>query len=170
MPRCGSRAVDASMTSEPSFEPEQAIMALNRAGVAYVVVGGLAAGAHGVVRATRDLDIVPAGDPENMDRLAACLVSIGGEHPVEGSLTGALLAKPVSMKVHTNHGDVQVLNRMAGVPTFEHLHAHRVVVEIDDRVLAPVCSLTDLRTMKRAAGRRRDQVDLSELAELHGPG
>jgi hypothetical protein len=35
-----------------------------------VVIGGLAAGAHGVVRATRDLDLVAAPDEQNMDRLA----------------------------------------------------------------------------------------------------
>lgn len=45
--------------TEPVFAPEALVAALNEAGVAYVVVGGLALGAHGVVRATRDLDLVP---------------------------------------------------------------------------------------------------------------
>ena len=45
--------------------------ALNASGVAYVIVGGLAVAAHGVVRATRDLDLVPEPSAENLDRLAA---------------------------------------------------------------------------------------------------
>jgi hypothetical protein len=37
------------VTANGPFEPEAIIAALNRAGVRYIVVGGLAAGAHGVV-------------------------------------------------------------------------------------------------------------------------
>jgi hypothetical protein len=36
----------------PRFEPERLVAALNAADVAYVIVGGLAVAAHGVVRAT----------------------------------------------------------------------------------------------------------------------
>jgi hypothetical protein len=100
------------MSAEPAFEPDRVVAALNAADVAYVIVGGLAAGAHGVVRATRDIDIVAAPDQRNMDRLAACLRTLGGEHPVEGPLTGAALVRPASFKVQTRHGEVQVLNRM----------------------------------------------------------
>ena len=89
------------MSAEPVFEPDRVVAALNAAGVEYVVVGGLAVGAHGVVRATRDVDIVPAPDRRNIDRLAGCLQSLGGEHPIEGPLTGASLVMPASFKVQT---------------------------------------------------------------------
>lgn len=39
------------MSAEPAFEPDRVVAALNAAEVAYVIVGGLAVGAHGVVRA-----------------------------------------------------------------------------------------------------------------------
>jgi hypothetical protein len=146
------------------------VAALNAAGVQYVIIGGLAAGAHGVVRATRDLDLVPAPDSRNMDELAGCLVALGGEHPIEGPLTGATLAQPVSFKVHTRHGEVQVVNRMDGVPSFDDLRRDQIAVEVAPDAIAPVCSLAHLRAMKQAAGRPRDRVDLAELAELHGPG
>ena len=135
-----------------------------------MVVGGLALGAHGVVRATRDLDIVPDQAVANMDRLAQCLTAMGGAHPIEGRLTGASLGRRVSFKVGTRHGDVQVLNRMAGVAPYSQLHERRVLVEIAPDSVAPICSLADLRAMKRAADRPRDRVDLAELAELHGEG
>lgn len=156
------------MSDEPPFEPERAVAALNRAAVDYVIVGGLAVGAHGVVRATRDLDLVPDEGVPNMDRLAACLSALGGHHPIEGPLTGAGLARPASFKVRTDHGDVQVLNRMPGVPPFAQLRSDQIRVEIAPSVIAPVCSLAHLRAMKRAAGRPRDHIDLAELSELHG--
>jgi hypothetical protein len=40
--------------------------ALNRAGVAYLVVGGLAVNAHGYVRMTMDIDLVIALNRENI--------------------------------------------------------------------------------------------------------
>src|SRR3954469_12793409 len=101
----------------PPFEPERLVAALNAADIAYVIVGGLAVAAHGVVRATRDLDLVPDPSAENLERLAATLADLGAEHPVDTTLSGPALARPVSFKVRTIHGDVQVLNRMPAVPS-----------------------------------------------------
>ena len=156
------------MSTEPIFEPDRLVAAFNAAQIEYVIVGGLAVGAHGVVRATRDLDLVAAPDQRNMDRLADCLQALGGEHPIQGPLTGAALARPASFKVQTKHGEVQVLNRMEGVPPFAELQRDQIRVEIASDAIAPVCSLAHLRAMKRAANRPRDRVDLAELAELHG--
>lgn len=158
------------MSDETRFEPERVVAELNAAGVAYVIVGGLAVGAHGVVRATRDLDLVPDAARGNMERLAACLGALGGQHPIEGELSGERLRKPASFKVRTRHGEVQVLNRVDGVPPFADLVSERVLVEIAPDALAPVCSLAHLRAMKIAAGRPRDLVDLAELDALHGAG
>lgn len=156
------------MSPEPAFAPERLVAALNAAQAGYVIVGGLAVGAHGVVRATRDLDIVCAPAAENMHRVAECLTALGGEHPVDGTLTGTSPARPVSFKVHTRHGDLQVLNRVAGVPPFDQLYADRILVTVSPGAIAPVCSLAHLRSMKRAADRPRDRADLAELEELHG--
>ena len=40
---------------------------LNHAGVRYVLVGGIALIRHGVVRATRDVDVILAPEPENLE-------------------------------------------------------------------------------------------------------
>lgn len=42
--------------------------ALNQAGVAYLVVGGLAVNAHGYVRISMDIDLVIALHPENISK------------------------------------------------------------------------------------------------------
>src|SRR3954467_1734835 len=122
------------MSADTPFEPERIVEALNRGGVRYVIVGGLAAGAHGVVRATRDLDLVPDPDAPNMDRLAGVLSDLGGRHPIMDALTGAELARPVSMKVQTKSGEVHVLNRMPGTPPFGCLETERLLVEVSEGV------------------------------------
>jgi hypothetical protein len=154
--------------SESTFAPERIVAALNAGEVGYVIVGGLAVAAHGVVRATRDLDLVPEPSAENLERLAATLTEMGAEHPIEGALSGASLARPVSFKLHTRFGEVQVLNRMPAVPPYAELRRGALTVELTPAAVAPICSLADLRAMKLASGRPRDLVDVAELDELHG--
>ncbi len=52
----------------------------------------------------------------------------------------------------------------AGVPTFAQLDARAVDTAILD-VPVRVCSLADLRAMKRATGRPIDRADLAALPE-----
>lgn len=56
---------------EAEFEPARALETLDRHGVEYVLVGGLGARAHGATRPTSDIDLVPDGEGENLERLAA---------------------------------------------------------------------------------------------------
>jgi hypothetical protein len=59
-----------------AFRPEEILRRLVAADVAFVVIGGLAAQAHGSPSLTRDLDICYARDGENLARLAAVLQDI----------------------------------------------------------------------------------------------
>ncbi len=120
------------------FAPERIVAALNDAGIAYVIVGGIAVAAHGVVRATRDLDLVPEPDVANLELLAETLSDLGAEHPVDDSLTGSSLARPVSFKLATRHGTVQVLNRMPAIPPYARLRAAALPVELGDGTIATV--------------------------------
>jgi hypothetical protein len=52
---------------------------LREAEVDFVLVGGLAVNAWGYLRATRDIDLVPNPSPENLARLDALLVELGGK-------------------------------------------------------------------------------------------
>jgi len=162
------RSGSAKELTEPRFEPEAVIAALNEGSIRYVVVGGLASGAHGVVRATRHVDLVPDPEAENLRRLAGILTALGARHPIQDDLTADNLAAPASIKLETRHSEVHVLNRMPGTPLFDELEAQEFAVEVAPGVFAPVCSLAHLRQMKRASDRPRDQVDLQELEELHG--
>ena len=62
------------------FQADELLLALLNANVRFVVIGGIAVGVHGYVRATKDLDIVPDPDFENLERLARLLSEIGAEH------------------------------------------------------------------------------------------
>ena len=66
---------DHLLTMEPSFE--KLLARLAEAGVAFVVVGGLAVSMQGYVRLTEDVDLLLADDPANIGRLLATLADYG---------------------------------------------------------------------------------------------
>lgn len=55
------------------LDPEGLLRCFAGAGLRYVLVGGFAVNAYGVIRATRDLDICPDPERANLRRLAATL-------------------------------------------------------------------------------------------------
>jgi hypothetical protein len=63
-----------------ALNPEPLLRALHEAGVQHIIIGGFAVNAHGVIRPSRDLDIVPNPDPANLKRLAALLADLGARH------------------------------------------------------------------------------------------
>lgn len=63
-----------------ALNPEPLLRALSSAGVRHIIIGGFAVNAHGVIRPSRDLDIVPDPDPENLRRLARLLADLDARH------------------------------------------------------------------------------------------
>jgi len=151
----------------PSFDDLLAHLA--QADVRFIVVGGLALGAWGVVRGTKDCDVVPDPSPENLDRLASAVVELGGHVQLADSLAGsepsiaALLNRGERALISTRLGDLDVVQALEGVPPYAELQPDAITVEIAGASVA-ICSLEHLRAMKRAAGRPRDLVDLDDLA------
>jgi hypothetical protein len=159
--------------SAPSFD--ELLARLARADVRFVLIGGLALGSWGVIRGTKDCDIVADPEPENLDRLAELAVELGGHVQLGESLLGsersiaALLARGERALISTQIGDLDVIQGLDGVPAFADLRARATDVELSGVTIA-ICALGDLRRMKRAAGRPRDLVDLDELdAAQPGP-
>ena len=56
---------------------ESLLVDLSRAGIDYLVVGGVAVCLNGFVRATQDLDLLVEASPANLRRLLACLATFG---------------------------------------------------------------------------------------------
>jgi len=152
--------------TEPAFD--RLLRRLSEAGVDFVLIGGLAVNAWGVVRGTKDLDIVVAPDSENLKRLAQVAVETHGQIQTGKSFLStpfsiaAQLATGARVAIETELGLLDVVQGLDGVPPYEPLRASAVETEILG-VKVAVCSIEALREMKRAAGRPRDHVDLEDL-------
>jgi len=140
---------------------------LNDAGVRYVVVGGIAVIRHGVVRATRDLDVVVALDDETESRLSELMEKWAATRP-DGSAETRTLPQPGwPLHLRTLHGLVDLLAEQKPPGDLNALLQRADVRQVDG-VPAPICSLEDLVRMKREAGRGTDLEDLSRLEAAHG--
>jgi hypothetical protein len=152
--------------SAPLFD--ELLGRLVEADVRFVVIGGLALGSWGVVRGTKDCDVVPDPALENLDTLAHVAAELGGHVQLGESLLGsersiaALLRGGERALIATRLGDLDVVQGLEGVLPYAELRALAIDVEIAEVTIA-ICALEHLRTMKRAAGRPRDLVDLDDL-------
>lgn len=140
---------------------------LNQAGVRYVLIGGIAMIRHGVVRATRDVDAVFDPDPQNVDRIRAVIDRWRATRPDGSPISRREISPERSIHLATPVGEVDLVSEKAVGISFDEL-IDRADLRKVDGVEAPICSLADLVTMKRAVGRERDLVDLNDLKAAHG--
>lgn len=137
------------------------------------MVGELALGAHGVARATKDIDIVVAPDAENLKVVAEVAAAAGGHVQRGEALLGtpfsiaAELASGEQMAIDTDLGRLDIVQGLERVPSYEELRSRASEAEVLG-VNVAVCSVEDLRAMKRAAGRGQDLVDLENLETAEG--
>jgi hypothetical protein len=142
------------VSNQPAGQREL-LVALVRANVHFVVIGGYAVAAHGYERATRDVEIVFATDLENCERFASLLrrldahVRVADLPAPDGQITGEWLA----------------LSWIAGLD-HSTLDSRALTVELADGTELRVCSYEDLVSMKRVADRPRDREDLHELEAI----
>lgn len=152
---------------------DEILRRLVAAGAEFVVIGGLALGARGVVRATKDIDIVIAPDAENLKVVAEVAVAAGGHVQRGDALLGtpfsiaAELAGGEQIAIDTDLGRLDIVQGLDGVPSFDELRSRASEAEVLG-VNVAVCSVGDLRAMKRAAGRGQDLVDLENLDAAEG--
>ena len=157
------------------LNPEPLLRALHEARVRHIIIGGFAVNAHGVIRPTKDLDIVPDPEPANLGRLAALLGELDARHVGAGDLRPEEfpfdptrpedLRGGANFRLETNLGDLDVMQWVAGIdtdPAYMTLAAGAIEGELDGLPLR-VCGLEHLIAMKRAAGRPRDLDDLRLL-------
>ncbi len=147
--------------------------ALSAAGVAHVVVGGVAAVMHGAPLPTRDLDIVPDPDPGNLDRLHALLVRLGAVFREVGTRELAVRRTDLS-------GEGQVLTRTSLGPLDVLLRVHdgrgyaellpRSICLVADGLAVHVLDLPALIELKAGTGRARDRLAVPVLAALLDAG
>lgn len=157
--------------SEPAFDRLLGKLVERR--VDFVLIGGLALGSWGVVRATKDVDIVPDPEPENLRRLADVAVELGGHVQLKDAVLSspfsiaAILLKGERVLIETRLGPLDVVRGLEGVPDYRDLASSAVEATLLN-IEVMVCSRDDLRAMKAAAGRTRDLADLEDLDAAEG--
>jgi hypothetical protein len=144
---------------------------LTRDKIGFVVIGGVAAAVHGSSRVTNDLDICyDAGNGSNVERLARRLAKWEAyPREVDKGLPfimdeRTLRDAPV-MTLTTTEGDLDVMDRVAGVGDYDAVRQHSQRISALG-VSFQVLDLPSLIKAKRAAGRPRDFDHLPELEAL----
>ena len=146
------------------------LQGLNEANVKFVVVGGLAATAHGSRRVTDDLDICYEVSPANITRLAGLLASWkayprGIEQGLPFFMDERQLRITPLMTLTTREGFLDLLDVVKGVGDYPKCMKRSMRVEAFD-IRFSVLDLPALIDAKRAAGRPRDLDQLPELEAL----
>lgn len=149
---------------------DELIPVLTRAGVEFIIVGGVAARAHGSARLTDDLDIAYHRTVENIERLVTTMA------PFEPYLRGAPPGLPFKWDVRTIQnglnftlittlGSIDLLGEITGGGKYENLLRHSIMQEF----YGYDCQCLDLPTLikvKRAAGRPKDLEAVAELEAI----
>jgi hypothetical protein len=138
--------------------------------VEFIVVGGLAATAHGSPRFTQDVDVVYRRSQENYERLATAFE----DHPpaLRGAPPGlpfrwdaATMKRGLNFTLTTSLGDVDVMGEIVGGGRYEDL----LPFCQEKRLFGLPCqclNLPRLIQVKRAAGRPKDFEAIAELEAI----
>lgn len=160
-----------------ALDPLPLLRHLSEHRVQHIIIGGFAVVAHGYVRPSKDLDIVPESSQENLEHLIAALKTINATDaevddfdPSELPMSVMRIDDPMqggNFRLSTDLGDLDIMQWASGIDAddlFEALATHTLEAEVEGTAMR-VCSLDHLRAMKRAAGRPQDLEDLKRLGE-----
>lgn len=160
----------------PELDIRGILEELAREGVDFLIIGGVAVGFHGYVRATKDVDVVPAPDPQNLARLARVLRELdaqidGAEEFEDGELPDPLdpeaLALGGNWVLRTRLGRFDIMQWIGEDALWEKLSQAAIETEIGGLVVK-VVSYEDLVALKEHAGRPEDLIDLQRLRQARG--
>jgi hypothetical protein len=129
----------------------------------FLVVGAHAMAVHGVPRATGDLDVWIANDPENVDRVWSALLRFGAPMAAMGVGPSDLTRPDQVIQIGLPPRRIDVMTSISGVE-FDAAWKGRVT---HDAGGLPVSFLgrAELVRNKKASGRTKDRADLEALGE-----
>ena len=169
---------ESTQAPHRQLDADTILRALLGHSVEFVVIGGLAVGAHGFPRATKDVDVVPASERDNLRRLHAALTELRAEPLEVGDFRAEELPVPFAAEgldeggnwsLRTAAGRVDVMQWVPGIDEgYAQLRPN--AIEADVPGVGRVCfaGYDDLVTMKRTANRPEDELDLRRLAQVRG--
>jgi hypothetical protein len=159
-------------SSVSPLQAEEIFASLDRHGVLYVLIGGLAAVLHGSPLATFDADICPARDSENLRRLANSLEELDARIRTPDAAQGVsfpreatFLANVELLNLVTRFGDLDLSFQPSGTEGFKDLVSNASEMTIGGHRVE-VAALEDVIRSKQAANRPKDQRALPVLRQL----
>jgi hypothetical protein len=156
---------------------ETIIQALNTAKVEYLIVGGLAVGAHGYDRLTADVDLVIGLQPKNITLGLRALLAAGWRMSIP--VTPEDFAKPQLREQWRREKDMIVLKLWSDVHPrtpvdvfvyepfdFKKELSRAKWERVAGKTRAPIICYKTLLAMKKTAGRDKDLLDIKALKKL----
>ncbi len=131
------------------------------AGVRFLVVGAHALSAHGVPRATVDLDIWVRPDSENAQRVFDALARFGAPLDALGVTMSDFVNPDNVAQFGLPPFRIDIMTSISGV-TFDAAWEERVEGKIEG-VQVPIIGLQAFVQNKRASGRKKDLADIESL-------
>jgi len=130
--------------------------------VEFMVVGAYAVAAHGLPRATGDIDLWINCSEDNANRVWAALKQFGSSltdlSPQDFSTPDTVVQLGIAPR------RISVLTAISGVK-YAEADTHKQLVTIDG-ITIPVIGLTHLIQNKKAVGRPQDEADVARLEAL----
>jgi hypothetical protein len=127
--------------------------------VDFLIVGAYALAAHGLVRATSDIDVWVRRSLLNAERTLAALIRFGV--PTSQLTEVDFVAPDIVVQVGVPPVQIELITSLSGID-FDEAWVDRVQVDIEGLML-PILGRAHLIANKRAAGRAQDLVDLEWL-------
>ena len=135
------------------------LSALCAAGAEFLIVGAHALAAHGIPRATGDLDIWVRPTPGNADRVLAALRAFGA--PLFDLTRDDLTRSDTVFQMGLPPSRIDLLSGITGV-TFDEAWPNRIEIRIGE-LTVPVIGRKEFVRNKQATGRQKDLNDLTLL-------
>lgn len=154
------------------FQPEKILEVLTKHQVRFVLIGGVAAIYYGSRQVTTDVDITPADDEKNLERLSGALDELGAKIRTEDQPRGLPFAHDATslkgmpmLNLVTDFGDLDIALMPSGTAGYADIKREAEDVDILG-VKVSIASLADIIRSKEAAGRAKDLAVLPELREV----
>jgi hypothetical protein len=154
----------------PEPDPLEILGALERHRVRYVLIGAAAARVAGAPVVTEDIDITPATDRSNLDRLAAALRELRARLRTADDARGVAFRIDAEMlstgqlwTLTTSYGDLDIAFTPSGTRGYNDLRKEASRTRLALGVSVDVASLRDVIRSKEAAGRDKDLAQLPIL-------
>lgn len=138
------------------------LSSFNDAKVEYVVVGAYAVAAHGLPRATGDIDLFVRPTPANAKLVWSALVGFGA--PLERVDVADFSREGTILQIGVVPRRIDVITAIEAV-SFEEAWQGKVELELDELRL-PVLGLKELLRNKLAVARPQDMADAERLQAM----